>query len=72
MFKMISSILKRCCGLDVHKESITATLLKEGKNGKVVKQAKEFGTYNQDTILLKNRLTEERCEAVCMESTVVL
>lgn len=66
---MISPILKRCCGLDVHKDSITATLLKEGSQGKITKKVKEFGTYKEDVLKMKQWLIKEKCEAVCIEST---
>ena len=66
---MISPILKRCCGLDVHKDSITATLLKEGSKGKIIKAVKEFGTFKEDVLKMKQWLIKEKCEAVGMEST---
>ena len=68
---MISPILKRCCGLDVHKDSIAATLLKEGRQGKITKTVKEFSTFKEDVIKMKKWLIKEKCEAVCMESTGV-
>ena len=67
--KLISPIVKRCCGLDVHKNSITATLLKEGSKGKITKKVKEFGTFKEDVIKMKQWLIKEKCEAVAMEST---
>ncbi|MEW6003646.1 MAG: IS110 family transposase [Nitrospirota bacterium] len=66
---MISSILKRCCGLDVHKKSIIATLLKEGNEGKISRKVKEFGTFKEDVMKMKQWLIKEKCEAVAMEST---
>lgn len=66
---MISPILKRCCGLDAHKNSIAATLLKEGRQGKITKTVKEFGTFKEDVIKMKQWLIKEKCEAVAMEST---
>jgi len=66
---LISPILKRCCGLDVHKKSIMATLLKEGSQGKITKTTKEFGTFKNDVMKMKQWLLKEKCESVAMEST---
>ncbi|OGF66815.1 MAG: hypothetical protein A2Y62_10540 [Candidatus Fischerbacteria bacterium RBG_13_37_8] len=59
---MISPILKRCCGLDVHKNSITATLLKEGSQAKITKTVREFGTFKEDAIKMKQWLIKQKCE----------
>ncbi len=69
---MISPILKTCCGLDVHKKFITATLLKEDKYGKVNKKTKEFGTFKEDILKLKDWLKKEKCQSAAIESTGVL
>ena len=37
-------VLEVCCGLDVHKKSVTACLLHGGASGPVVKQQRTFGT----------------------------
>lgn len=66
---MISPILKRCCGLDVHKNSITATLLKEENEGKITKKVKEFSTFKDDVMKMKKWLIKEKCESIAMEST---
>ena len=67
----MEDILECCCGLDVHKESIVACLLKgslEG-GGKPQREMREFGTLSQDLIDLRCWLEAEECCHVAMEST---
>ncbi|MEW9674501.1 IS110 family transposase [Ammoniphilus sp. 3BR4] len=57
---------QRCCGLDVHKKSITVcTLTPEGK------EIKTFGTMTHDLILLVDWVKSKRCTHAAMESTGV-
>ncbi len=57
---------KRCCGLDVHKRSITACLITpEGR------KMRTFGTMTEDLLELADWLTKEGCTHVAMESTGV-
>jgi len=55
------------CGLDVHKDSIFACVMKE--NGE--KTVEEFGTLTPELERLRDWLVEESVEAVAMESTSV-
>ena len=55
-----------CCGIDVHKKSITACLNNEGK-----REIREFGTTTRDIKTLAGWLSESGCEMVAMESTGV-
>lgn len=55
------------CGLDVHKDSIFACVMKE--NGE--KTIREFGTLTPDLDLLRNWLVEESAGSVAMESTSI-
>ena len=67
----MEDILDCCCGLDVHKESIVACLLKgplEG-GGKPQREMREFGTLSKDLIDLRSWLEAEDCRHVAMEST---
>ncbi len=55
---------QRCCGLDVHKKSITVcTLTPEGK------EIKTFGTMTHDLITLIDWVKSKRCTHAAMEST---
>ena len=67
----MEDILECCCGLDVHKESIVACLLKGpiGEKLKPQSEVKEFGTQLRDLITLKEWLAKHECRYVAMEST---
>jgi len=57
-----------CCGVDVHKSFLVATIIKtEGATAKYSK--KRFSTFNKDILLFKKWLLENGCFDVCMEST---
>jgi len=57
-----------CCGIDVHKSFLVATIIKtEGITPKYSK--KRFSTYNNSILKLKQWLIENNCFDVCMEST---
>jgi len=57
-----------CCGVDVHKTFIIATIIKtEGITPKYAR--KRFSTFNNDILRFKQWLLENECRDVCMEST---
>jgi transposase len=61
-------INKRCCGLDVHKESVVACLMiREG--GKVHKEVRTFLTMTVDLVVLHDWLKAHQVTHVAMEST---
>src|SRR5438046_2636084 len=60
-----------CCGLDVHKKSITACVLWAEVKGKSRKQKKRFGTFTHDLLQLADWLAECGVTHVAMESTGV-
>ena len=59
-------IAKRCCGLDVHKRSVTACVITP--KGKEVRQ---FGTLTAELLALADWLTERGVTHVAMESAGV-
>jgi len=67
----MQDILDCCCGLDIHKESIVACLLKGPICGELspCREIKEFGTQLKDLAALKRWLEEHACYYVAMEST---
>ena len=68
---MMQDILDCCCGLDVHKESIVACVLK-GPLEEGLKPRGEYpgdGTQLASLLDLKNWLEEQDCHDVAMEST---
>lgn len=58
-----------CCGLDVHKNVIVATIVSTDKNGISEYTQKSFSTINSDILKFHNWLIENNCKHVCMEST---
>ncbi|MGH2410325.1 MAG: IS110 family transposase [Chloroflexota bacterium] len=53
-----------CCGVDIHKASVVACLIRAGK-----KEGRTFGTMTRDLLALVDWLVAADCEAVAMEST---
>ena len=66
MMKLKYSI---CCGLDVHKNVIVATIVITNKDGVSEYKQKSFSTINSDIQRFHNWLIENNCYHVCMEST---
>src|SRR5215471_8393937 len=60
----------RCCGLDVHKETVVACL-RLVIEGKAVKEARTFSTTTADLMALSEWLTENQCTHIAMEATGV-
>jgi len=66
----VQVIYERCCGLDVHKRTITACVLK-WLGGDWKKEIRQFGTMTHDLLALSDWLVREGCTHVAMESTGV-
>ena len=60
----------RCCGLDVHKDSVVASL-RLVIDGKVVKEVRTFSTTTASLMSLSEWLTENKCTHIAMEATGV-
>src|SRR5215470_6273674 len=60
----------RCCGLDVHKETVVACV-RLAIDGKVVKESRTFSTTTADLIAMSEWLAENKCTHVAMEATGV-
>ena len=58
-----------CCGLDVHKNVIVATIVKTNSSGISEYIQKSFSTINSDIQKFHDWLIENNCYYVCMEST---
>ena len=67
--KLLTVIHAVCCGLDVHKEKISACLITQGDSGKEEYEIREFGTFTDELFELKEWLLENDCPIVAMEST---
>jgi transposase len=60
----------RCCGLDVHKDTVVACV-RLGIDGKTVKEVRTFSTTTADLMALSQWLDENKCTHIAMESTGV-
>jgi transposase len=60
-----------CCGLDVHKESVSACVIFPNDKGEEQCDVKVFGTFTDDLTRLRNWLAMHNCPVVAMESTGV-
>jgi transposase len=58
-----------CCGIDVHKSVVVATIAKTDNNNITTYSQRSFKTLNPDLIALRDWLLENECLHVCMEST---
>jgi len=60
----------RCCGLDVHKDTVVACV-RLVIDGKTVKEVRTFSTTTADLMALSQWLAENKCTHIAMESTGV-
>jgi len=67
--KVIGVMHPICCGLDVHKESISACVIFSDKDGVDQFAVEEFGTFTDELTRLRSWLLDHKCPVVAMEST---
>jgi len=67
--RIIGIVHPICCGLDVHKESISACVIFPDKDGIDQYDIKEFGTFTDELMRLRLWLLDHECPVVAMEST---
>lgn len=58
-----------CCGLDVHKKSVTACLLTAASNQQNLRLTRTFGTTTSELLELVDWLVQSNCTIAAMEST---
>jgi len=58
-----------CCGVDVHKSFLVATIIKTSDAVEPDYQKKRFSTFNNSILEFKQWLLDNECRYVCMEST---
>ena len=58
-----------CCGADVHKSFLVATIIKTTGGIEPSYQKRRFSTFNNSILEFKKWLLENECLYVCMEST---
>jgi len=63
-------LYRRCCGLDVHKETVVACL-RLVSDGKVTTEVRTFQTTTANLLRLSEWLAENECTHVAMEATGV-
>jgi transposase len=67
----METIIERCCGIDVHKKTITACLM-TGAAGKPPKKTiRTYSTMTQDLLACRDWLVSEGCTHAVLESTGV-
>jgi len=64
----MQELLERCCGLDVHKETVVACIM-IGNGKQVHKETRTFGTMTEDLRRLLQWIKENNVKHVAMEST---
>jgi transposase len=67
----METILARCAGLDVHKESVEACVRRIEPNGRVHRETRHWGTMTRDLLEMADWLAAEGVTNVAMESTGV-
>jgi transposase len=68
---MMDVIYSQCCGLDVHKKTVTACLITSMAGAEPMKEIRTFRTMTADLLALADWLQEAGCTHVAMESTGV-
>jgi transposase len=64
-------LYERCCGIDVHKRSVTACVLTPGAGGRAVREVRTFETMTDGLLALGDWLEAAGITHVAMESTGV-
>ena len=58
-----------CCGMDIHKKIIVATIATTNAQGVTTYEQETFSTFSSDVIKLRDWMIERNCRDACMEST---
>ena len=62
-------VYQTCCGVDVHKSFLVATIIKTTSGVQPSYHRKRFSTFNNSILEFKQWLLDNSCRDVCMEST---
>jgi transposase len=68
---VVSVLHPVCCGLDIHKQFVTACLMTVDSMGKETSLLESFGTFTDDLVRLREWLLDHECPIVALESTGV-
>lgn len=66
---MLKIVYPICCGIDVHKTFVVATIAATNCENITTYQTKRFSTFTKDLRALALWLSDNQCVYVCMEST---
>ena len=66
---MLKIVFPICCGIDVHKKFVVATIGTTNKSGVTDYQTRQFSTFTESLHQLLDWLKAHSCVHVCMEST---
>lgn len=66
---MLKIVFPICCGIDVHKTFLVATIASTDKFNVTTYQTQRFSTFTKDLQKLVQWLRDHQCFNVCMEST---
>lgn len=64
-------IYTSCCGLDVHKRSVTACVRRLGRDGRLHQETRTFGTMTREILEMADWMATEGVTHVALESTGV-
>src|ERR1044072_3128921 len=67
----MQALIERCCGLDVHQETVVACLLTGAAGARARKEVRTFRTVRRELEALRDWLTAAGATHVGMESTGV-
>lgn len=67
-FLTMKVVYQTCCGVDVHKSFLVATIIKTTSGAEPSYHKKRFSTFNNSILQFKDWLIENQCRDVCMES----
>ena len=65
----VKVVYQTCCGVDVHKSFLVATIIKTTSGVQPSYHKKRFSTFNNSILEFKQWLLDNSCRDVCMEST---
>jgi transposase len=67
----VDVVHRRCCGLDVHKQSVVACVLVSDPSGPPKREIRTFGTFTNELLALADWLAEQQITHIALESTGV-
>lgn len=67
----METLIARCCGLDVHKDTVQACVRRLDERGKLTTEVRSFSTLTADLLALGDWLAQLEVTHVAMESTGV-